>query len=262
MLKLEQMSVDFKAGKTMRRAVDEVSLELLEGDILGIVGESGSGKSTLARVMMGLQKPTAGKAYWQGREYTDFDAQQWQHFRQQVQLIFQDPLDALNPRMTLAELIAEPLRNMGVAAPEREVQVRKLLDAVGLSTRFMDRYPHEFSGGQCQRIGIARAMIMQPKVLICDEPVSALDVSIQAQIVNLLLELKQQMGISLVFISHDLSIVRHLCDRVLVLKQGKVVETGKTDAIFAAPQHAYTQELLAAIPQINPDLEYKRVRMT
>jgi oligopeptide transport system ATP-binding protein len=262
MLKLEQVSVDFNVGKTRRRAVDEVSLELLEGEILGIVGESGSGKSTLARVMMGLQKPTAGKAYWQNKVYTDFDAQDWQHFRQQVQLIFQDPLDALNPRMTLAELVAEPLRNIGVAASERDANVRKLLDAVGLSTRFMDRYPHEFSGGQCQRIGIARAMIMQPKVLICDEPVSALDVSIQAQIVNLLLALKQQMGISLVFISHDLSIVRHLCDRVLVLKQGRVVETGETDTIFAAPQHAYTKKLLAAIPLINPSSEYKRVRMT
>jgi ABC-type oligopeptide transport system ATPase subunit len=262
MLTLEQISVDFKVGKRWQRAVDDVSLELLDGEILGIVGESGSGKSTLARVMMGLQKPVMGKAYWQGKDYADFDAQQWRQFRQQVQLIFQDPLDALNPRMTLAELIAEPLKNIGVVASERDVQVKTLLDAVGLSTRFMDRYPHEFSGGQCQRIGIARAMILQPKLLICDEPVSALDVSIQAQIVNLLLELKEKMGISLVFISHDLSIVRHLCDRVLVLKQGKVVETGDTDAIFTAPQHIYTQKLLGAIPYINPDLEYKRVRMT
>jgi oligopeptide transport system ATP-binding protein len=265
MLKLERIGVDFKTGRSQKRAVDEVSLHLNSGEIVGIVGESGSGKSTLARVMMGLQQPSRGRVLWQVNEqvwkdYQHFSQADWQSFRQQVQLIFQDPLDALNPRMSMGEIVTEPLKNLGVRSAEQQQRLATVLDAVGLSRQSVDRYPHEFSGGQCQRIGIARAMIMQPNILICDEPVSALDVSIQAQVINLLKSLQQETRISLVFISHDLSIVRHLCHRTLVLQQGKLVESGDTETLFTAPQQVYTQRLLGAIPKIDPQEEYERVR--
>lgn len=251
MLTLENISVEFKqAGQTLT-ALNNISHAFNAKQRYGIIGESGSGKSTLARVIMGLQAPSKGRIFWQGKDYQQFSKSDWQHFRQQVQLIFQDPLDALNPRMTMEELITEPLKNRRSTSANITQQLKQTLDAVGLAQSAKQRYPHEFSGGQCQRIGIARAIILNPSVLVCDEPVSALDVSIQAQIINLLQAISETQAITLLFISHNLSIVRHLCSELLVLKRGHLMESGTSESIFTQPQSEYTKSLLAAIPRID-----------
>ena len=232
------------------KAVDQLTFDLNPGEILGIVGESGCGKSTLARTIIGLLKPTSGHVYLDGENLTELDNAEFRSKRQQIQLIFQDPLAALNPRMTIGNIVAEPLREFRPELGQSQIQqeVESILKRVGILPSQINRYPHQFSGGQCQRVGIARALIVKPQLLLCDEAVSALDVSVQAQIVNLLLDLKEEMGLSIIFISHDLRIVRQLCDRVLVMYLGKVVELNTTKEIYGHPKHPYTKMLIEAVP--------------
>lgn len=258
LLEVKRLSVVF--NKTLK-ALDNVSFQLEKGEVLGIVGESGSGKSTIARTLLQLQNKTSGEVYWKGQNNDSLTKAEKQEYRKQVQMIFQDPLDALNPRMTVGQIIAEPL---GYLKPELNKQqvaetLEQIMQSMGLSKEQANRYPHEFSGGQCQRIGIARAMIVEPELLVCDEPVSALDVSIQAQIINLLIELKTKKQLSMLFISHDLSVVKHLCDRVMVLYKGKIVEIAPTKELYKSPKSTYTKQLLASIPLHNPKEERQRV---
>jgi oligopeptide transport system ATP-binding protein len=248
---------------TPLKAVDGVSFTLNEGETLGIVGESGCGKSTLGRAILQLIKPTDGQVVFMGSDLTGVGAEIVRQKREEMQIVFQDPLASLNPRMTVGDIIAEPLTvyRPKLGKDERKEMVRDMMAKVGLLPQMINRYPHEFSGGQCQRIGIARAMILKPKMVVCDEPVSALDVSIQAQIVNLLMDLQQEMGLSLLFISHDLSVVRHVSHRVMVLYLGKVMEIADRDAIYAAPLHPYTQALISAVPVPDPDVEKNKERI-
>ena len=232
------------------RAVDDLHLDLRAGETLGIVGESGCGKSSLARTLIGLQAPTSGSIRYAGHELAKLTKKEWRPLRRELQMVFQDPLASLNPRMTIGQIVAEPLGELcpEIPASEHAQRVAQMLERVGLSRDIVDRHPHEFSGGQAQRIGIARALIVRPKVLICDEAVSALDVSVRAQIVNLLAELRQEYGLTLIFIAHDLAIVRYLCDRVLVMYLGKVMEQAGAADLFGGPKHPYTRALLAAAP--------------
>lgn len=239
------------------KAVDGVSFDIFPGETLGVVGESGCGKSTLARAMLKLIPATSGSLRWQGHEMLGASAADWQGLRKNVQMIFQDPLASLNPRMTVGQIIAEPLRTHfpQMRHPEVMQTVRAMMRKVGLTEGQINRYPHEFSGGQCQRIGIARALVLEPKLIICDEPVSALDVSIQAQIINLLMDLQAQMGLALVFIAHDLAVVKHISQRVMVMYLGRAMELADKQAIYQNPGHPYTQALLNAIPLPDPRLE-------
>jgi oligopeptide transport system ATP-binding protein len=248
---------------TPLKAVDGVSFTLNQGETLGIVGESGCGKSTLGRGILQLIPPTDGKVVWLGSELTGAAKETLRQTRSEMQIVFQDPLASLNPRMTVGDIIAEPLTvfRPDLSGDARKKMVKELMAKVGLLPQMINRYPHEFSGGQCQRIGIARAMILKPKLVVCDEPVSALDVSIQAQIVNLLMELQVEMGLSLLFISHDLSVVRHVSHRVMVLYLGKVMEIADRDSIYAEPLHPYTQALISAVPVPDPDLEKAKARI-
>jgi oligopeptide/dipeptide ABC transporter ATP-binding protein len=242
------------------RAVDGVDIEVRRGETLGVVGESGCGKSTLARTIMRLVDPTDGRIIFNGQDITHLPSRQLRAIREHLRIVFQDPFASLNPRMTVADIVAEPLRlhrRSGGAGTGRTV--RDLLEIVGLNPEHTNRYPHEFSGGQRQRIAIARALALSPQVLILDEPVSALDVSIQAQIINLLSEIQDRLGLTYVFISHDLSVVRHICDRIAVMYLGKIVETGSRDRIFESPTHPYTQALLSAAPIDDPSERGKRV---
>ncbi|WP_305405693.1 murein tripeptide/oligopeptide ABC transporter ATP binding protein OppF [Photobacterium leiognathi] len=239
------------------KAVDGVNIRIYEGETLGVVGESGCGKSTFARAIIGLVEATDGQVVWLGQDLTKLKNEALREKRKEIQMIFQDPLASLNPRMTVGEIIAEPLKAFYPNLPADEVkqQVQAMMTKVGLLPNVINRYPHEFSGGQCQRIGIARALILKPKMIICDEPVSALDVSIQAQVVNLLKSLQKEMGLSLIFIAHDLSVVKHISDRVLVMYLGNAVEMGESEALFAEPQHPYTKALMSAVPIPDPELE-------
>jgi len=270
LLALHQLRVWFPIGeglfarKKFLRAVDGVDLELREGEALGIVGESGCGKSTLARAILRLVPITSGQVVWLGRAIEAESVAAMRPLRRDLQIVFQDPLASLDPRMTVGEIVAEPLR---IHAPhmnraERRAAVTEMLARVGLPADVVNRYPHEFSGGQCQRIGIARAMVLRPKLLVCDEPVSALDVSIQAQIVNLLQDLKREFGMSILFVSHNLAVVRRLCDRVIVLYLGKPVEVASTESLYLAPSHPYTRGLLSAVPIPDPDLQPSRLGAT
>ncbi|WP_425286311.1 murein tripeptide/oligopeptide ABC transporter ATP binding protein OppF [Candidatus Fukatsuia endosymbiont of Tuberolachnus salignus] len=246
----------WQPAKTLK-AVDGMTLNLYQGETLGIVGESGCGKSTLARAIIGLVKTSGGSVTWLGKNLPSMTATEWRTVRRDIQMIFQDPVASLNPRMTIGEIIAEPLRTYHPQMSRQKMQdnVKAMMLKVGLLSNLINRYPHEFSGGQCQRIGIARALILQPKLVICDEPVSALDVSIQAQVVNLLQKLQQDMGLSLIFISHDLSVVKHISDRVLVMYLGHTVELGSCDQIYHNPQHPYTKALMSAMLIPDPDKE-------
>jgi oligopeptide transport system ATP-binding protein len=234
----------------------------MPGETLGLVGESGSGKSTLARAVIGTIPSSGGQIIYEGRDLATMTAQETRRHRRDVQMVFQDPLAALNPRMTVGDIIAEPLVTHEPDTPRKEVKARvaELMEKVGLLPNLINRYPHEFSGGQCQRIGIARALIVKPKLLICDEPVSALDVSVQAQVVNLLKDLQAEMGLSMIFIAHDLSVVKHISNRIMVMYLGCPMEVGPAKAITAEPRHPYTQALISSVPIPDPVLEAARER--
>jgi oligopeptide transport system ATP-binding protein len=242
------------------KAVDGVSFELLKGETLGVVGESGCGKSTLGRLLMRLEEPTSGSVEFEGRDMHKQSSSDMRRMRRDIQIVFQDPYTSLNPRKTVGDIIGEPFEIHPDAVPKggRRRAVQELLEKVGLNPEHINRFPHQFSGGQRQRIGIARGIALNPKVLICDEPVSALDVSVQAQVVNLMEKLQNELGLSYVFIAHDLSVVRHISDRVAVMYLGKIAELGEEDEVYDRPTHPYTQALLSAVPVPDPTLRGKR----
>jgi len=271
LLDVEDLQVHFpiRIGGFLRgrylplKAVDGVSFTLRAGETLGIVGESGCGKSTLGRAILQLIEPTAGKIVWRDHDLTAADAERVRGFRRDMQIIFQDPLASLDPRMTIGDIVAEPLVTFEprLARTAVKQRVQEMLATVGLSPEMLNRYPHEFSGGQCQRIGIARAMILEPELIICDEPVSALDVSIQAQIINLLQHLQREFGLTLLFISHDLSVVRRISHRVLVLYLGRIMEIAEAETLYSRPRHPYTRALISAVPIPDPDKERAKQRI-
>jgi oligopeptide transport system ATP-binding protein len=244
------------------KAVDGVSFTIEQGETFGLVGESGSGKSTTGRCMLRLVEPTSGQVRYQGEDVLAFPAARMRAARRHMQMIFQDPYSSLNPRMRARDIVDEPLviHKLGTK-PERAARVAELFRLVGLDPAHLERYPHEFSGGQRQRIGVARALALEPKFIIADEPVSALDVSIQAQVINLLMELQERLQLTYLFIAHDLRLVRHICRRVAVMYLGKIVEMGDTEALFAKPAHPYTRALLSAIPVTDPDAPRQRIEL-
>ncbi len=266
MMQVENLKVHFDVSSegdmpwTKRKrlqAVNGVSFELKSGETLGIVGESGCGKSTLARAIISMVPAETGRVLWFGKDLLALQKTEMRKHRKEIQMIFQDPLASLNPRMTIGEIIAEPLKTHypKTSKADIKVKVEDVMNKVGLLENLINRYPHEFSGGQCQRIGIARALILKPKLIICDEPVSALDVSIQAQVINLLMDLQKEMGLTLIFIAHDLSIVKHISNKIMVLYMGNMVELAKSEDIYNHPRHPYTQALISAVPIPDPKIE-------
>jgi oligopeptide transport system ATP-binding protein len=245
------------------KAVDGVSFDMFKGETLGLVGESGCGKSTTGRAILQLYRPTGGNVLFEGKELTATKGEELRRMRRRMQMIFQDPYASLNPRMTVGSIIGEPLEvhSIGSGRNERQQRVQELLRIVGLNPYFVNRYPHEFSGGQRQRIGVARALAVNPAFIVCDEPISALDVSIQAQIINLLEDLQEELGLTYLFIAHDLSVVRHISNRIAVMYLGKIVELANRDELYDKPMHPYTQALLSAVPIPDPQIEGKRKRI-
>jgi peptide/nickel transport system ATP-binding protein len=265
LLEIRQLAQHFKLKSGLLakahyvHAVDGVSLSLKAGETLGLVGESGCGKSTLGRTLLKLYDPTAGSIYFEDEEITDTKGRDLRKLRRNMQMVFQDPMESLNARHTVGDIISEPLLVHGIGTPaSRRQRVQELLQKVGLSADAAQRYPHEFSGGQRQRIGIARAIALEPKVLVCDEAVSALDVSVQSQILNLLMSLQKEMNLAIIFIAHDLSVVKHISDRIAVMYLGRVVELAQAQTLYESPQHPYTQSLIAAIPVPDPRKRKRR----
>ncbi|MGW5425368.1 ABC transporter ATP-binding protein [Streptomyces sp. NPDC003943] len=253
----------FKKQVGAVKAVDGVSFDLYQGETLGIVGESGCGKSTVAKLLMNLERATAGEVFYKGQDITKLSGRALKAVRRNIQMVFQDPYTSLNPRMTVGDIIGETFEIHPEVAPkgDRRRKVQELLDVVGLNPEYINRYPHQFSGGQRQRIGIARGLALNPEIIICDEPVSALDVSVQAQVINLMEKLQDEFNLSYIFIAHDLSIVRHISDRVGVMYLGKMAEIGTDTEIYDHPTHPYTQALLSAVPVPDPDARENRERI-
>jgi ABC-type oligopeptide transport system ATPase subunit len=248
--------------KTIVKAVDDISFAIEEGETFGLVGESGSGKSTTGRCMLRLIEPTSGEMLFRGENVLAFGRSRMRAARRDLQMVFQDPYSSLNPRMRVGDIVEEPLIIHGIGAKtERRAKVAELFGLVGLDPTLLARYPHEFSCGQRQRIGLARALALNPSFVIADEPVSALDVSIQAQVINLLMDLQERLGLTYLFIAHDLRLVRHICNRVAVMYLGKIVEMGVTESLFEAPQHPYTKALLSAVPVTDPDMKPTRIEL-
>jgi oligopeptide transport system ATP-binding protein len=252
----------FKTTKGNVKAVDGVTFEVRRGETLGLVGESGCGKSTIGRAMIRLREPTAGSVRFDGVDLASLKAERLRAMRRRMQIIFQDPYGSLDPRMTVGSIVAEPIETHRLAKGEaKKERIAELLRLVGLDPKYVRRYPHEFSGGQRQRIGVARALAVEPEFIVCDEPISALDVSIQAQVLNLLTDLRSRLGLTYLFVAHDLSVVKHISDRVAVMYLGKIVEIGPPDQLYAAPGHPYTRALLSAVPVPDPVSERKRKRV-
>ncbi|MEM9773902.1 MAG: ATP-binding cassette domain-containing protein [Chloroflexota bacterium] len=244
------------------KAVDDISFDIYPGETLGLVGESGSGKSTTGRTMLKLYDPSAGSVMFRGENIAKLDGEPLRKMRRHMQMIFQDPHASLNSRMTVGSIVEEPIQSHNLLPKnQRQARIKELLEVVGLNPNFINRYPHEFSGGQRQRIGIARALALQPEFIVADEPISALDVSIQAQVVNLMQDLQQQFNLTYLFIAHDLSMIRYICDRVAVMYKGKIVELAETDELYENPMHPYTQVLLSAVPIPDPSKERGRKRL-
>ena len=262
-LRVEHLKKYFSTNRGLLHAVDDVNFSIQAGETLGVVGESGCGKSTLGRTILGLTGATDGKIFFEGRDITKATGSERKELRKKMQIIFQDPFSSLNPRLSVTELIADPLKAYGMyrKSAEREKRVFELMDIVGLARRFAYSYPHELDGGRRQRIGVARALALDPEFIVCDEPVSALDVSIQAQILNLLQDLQEERGLTYIFITHDLSVVKHISNDILVLYVGSMVEKCGAKELFAHPLHPYTKGLLSAVPIPSIDVEYKRVVM-
>jgi oligopeptide/dipeptide ABC transporter ATP-binding protein len=265
LLEVADLTKDFSVGgsgllgrKASLRAVGGVSFEIAPGETLGIVGESGCGKSTLGRLVLRLLTPTSGTIRFDGRDISALSEPEMRPLRRDLQVVFQDPFSSLNPRLKVRDIVAEPLENVGMARREITVRVAEMLELVGLGVEVGDRYPHAFSGGQRQRIGIARALALRPRLLICDEAVSALDVSVQAQILNLLLDLQRDLGLALLFISHNLAVVRYVSRRIAVMYLGQFVEVADQEDLFERPQHPYTRALIAAVPEPDPKLRVRR----
>ena len=269
LLEVKNLKKSFSSGsgifgkKTTVKAVDGVSFSVMPQESFAVVGESGCGKTTLGKLLLALEKPTDGQVIFDGQDIAGFSSSGLRKLRADMQVIFQDPYSCLNPRMTVEDILTEPwiIHDRFRSAPERAAKLAKLIDDCGISKSHLTRYPHEFSGGQRQRVGIARALALDPRLIVADEPVSALDVSIQAQILNLLKDLQQERKLSFVFISHDFSVVRHLCTRIAVMYLGRIVEIADSEKLFTNPQHPYTEALLSAVPVPDPSIEKKRQRI-
>ena len=262
-LRVEHLKKYFTTPKGTLHAVDDVNFSIRTGETLGVVGESGCGKSTMGRAILRLHEPTSGKVYFEGKDILGYNKKQLKDLRKDMQIIFQDPFASLNPRMTVSEAIIEPLLVQGIYKPNEKAaitqQVEKIMNLVGLAKRLVNTYPHELDGGRRQRIGIARALAVNPKFIVCDEPVSALDVSIQAQILNLMQDLQEELNLTYMFITHDLSVVRHFSNDIVVMYLGQMVESAPAKALFKNPMHPYTQALLSAIPVPDPDFKMERI---
>jgi oligopeptide/dipeptide ABC transporter ATP-binding protein len=262
LVKIENLTKEFTIEKKTFKAISNLNLEIFAGETLGLVGESGCGKSTVGRTLLRLHEPTSGKVLYDNIDLGDLSREEMKRMRRRIQIIFQDPYASLNPRMTIKDIVGEALDIHCLAnGEERKRRIEELLQLVGLNPQHMSRFPHEFSGGQRQRIGIARALAVEPEFLVCDEPISALDVSIQAQVVNLLKRLQQKMGLTYLFIAHDLSMIKYISDRVAVMYLGELMELGLTERLYTEPLHPYTQALLSAIPIPDPLIEKKRQRI-